>query len=188
MKKKKVIIVTMTIILLIVISYFGFQLVNQNQDIEDAIEQELYELKHTVEDIYAIEFLDDDRVLVFYSWSFPDYSNFGVMELEKTWRGWQFVEAVSNRMEMKNAWLKGVYVKIGDRAILRGPTWASVAKIEIITGDGREYRPEIGKAERNIWYLILDDAPFEEATFILYDNDGEVLHEEVLEFDLNWPE
>nr|WP_239585216.1 hypothetical protein [Amphibacillus cookii] len=175
----------MTIILLIVICYFAFQFVNQNQDIEDAIEQEFRSLRIYMEEIYAIEFLDDDRAMVFYSWAHPDFSNFGVMELEKTWRGWQFVEAISNRMERKNAWLKGVYAEITDHAILRGPTWASVDKIVIITDDGREYTPELGKAERQIWYLILEDEPFEEATFILYDSDGEVLREEVLQFDLN---
>ncbi|MBM7539838.1 hypothetical protein [Amphibacillus cookii] len=185
--KKRIIVSTVIVVfaLLTIVSYFMFQWLNDNQDIEDVIKQEFRSLGQYVENVYAIEYPDDDRALIFYSWSHPDFSNFGVMELEKTWRGWQFVEAISNRMERKNAWLKGVYAEIGDHAILRGPTWANVDKIEIITDDGREYIPDIGKSEWHMWYLILEDEPFEEATFILYDSDGEVLWEEVLQFDLN---
>ncbi|WP_017470935.1 hypothetical protein [Amphibacillus jilinensis] len=189
MKKRIIVIIVTVITLLTIAGYLITERLNAYQDIEEVIEQEFRTLRQYVEDVYAIEFLDDDRALVFYSWDFPAFYNFGVMELEKTWQGWQFVEAISNRMERKRAWLKGVYAEIGDHVILRGPTWASVDKIEIITADGREYIPELGRAaEWQMWYLILEDEPFEEATFILYDSDGEVLHEEVLEFDLNWPE
>ncbi|MBM7539830.1 hypothetical protein [Amphibacillus cookii] len=188
MKKRITVIIVTVIALLTIVSYLMFQWLNDNQDIEEAIEQEFRTLRQYVEDVYAIEYLDDDRALVFYSWDFPVFYNFGVMELEKTWRGWQFVESISNRIEVENAWVKGVYAEITDYVILRGPMWAGIDEIEIITDDGREYRPEIGRAEWQMWYLILEDEPFEEATFILYDSDGEVLREEVLQFDLNWPE
>ncbi|MBM7539841.1 hypothetical protein [Amphibacillus cookii] len=187
--KKRIIVIIVTVITLLTIgSYLISERLNAYQDIEEVIEQEFRTLRQYVEDVYAIEYLDDDRALVFYSWDFPAYYNFGVMELEKTWRGWQFVEAISNRMERKTAWVKGTYAEITDRVILRGPVSGNAEEIVIITDDGREYRPEIGRAEWQMWYLILEDEPFEEATFILYDSDGEVLREEVLQFDLNWPE
>ncbi|MBM7539840.1 hypothetical protein [Amphibacillus cookii] len=185
MKKRITVIIVTVITLLTIVSYLIFQMLTDDQDIEEVIKQEFRSLGQYVENVYSIEYLDDDRVLIFYSWSYPEYSNLGVLELEKTWRGWQFVEAISNRIEIENAWLKGVYAEITDHVILRGTVTAAVEEIVLITDDGREYCPSVGKAERNMWYLILEDEPFEEATFILFDRNGEVIREEVLQFDLN---
>jgi hypothetical protein len=136
------------------------------------IKDEVHRFYRTTPDIAHIE-IDGQYALVFYErgdWQF----HAGVMELKKTWFGWEFLSATTEDAERNPQYIELTHFSIIQQAFFPG-----VDSVIVELQNGETYSAPIVQGEYTYkrWFYYSDTADLAGAIVTTYDKNGDKLNE-----------
>ncbi|WP_017471046.1 hypothetical protein [Amphibacillus jilinensis] len=182
--KKKIIIIFIFGIILISL----FVKIQSDNKLDAKVETIIYQLNHTENDVYKIHKINNNQALAFYTWGYPNQDHLGVIELKKQGLIWKFNKAVSNYIEYDEVKFSCNFSAFENVKLYQGKLSNKIDEVIVRTDDNRQFKAEVIESEHGdkMWYLILEDEPFEVATFVLKDSKGLIINELEVTIDLKW--